>query len=93
MLAVATPTGDPPLVESPGIAVVKTNTTATHVRRALRVRRVVTPELETLVYTLCRLPTEKYQDCHSILAFVCDTFQSGLINATFPSGLISAASP
>ena len=28
-LAVATPTGDPPLVESPGIAVVKTNTTAT----------------------------------------------------------------
>ena len=30
MLAVATPTGDPPLVESPGIAVVKNNTTATH---------------------------------------------------------------
>ena len=29
MLAVATPTGDPPLVESPGIAVVKNNTTAT----------------------------------------------------------------
>ena len=28
-MAVATPTGDPPLVESPGIAVVKTNTTAT----------------------------------------------------------------
>ena len=31
LLAVATPTGDPPLVESPGIAVVKTNTTATRV--------------------------------------------------------------
>ena len=30
MLAVATPTGDPQLVESPGIAVVKNNTTATH---------------------------------------------------------------
>ena len=29
MLAVATPTGYPPLVESPGIAVVNTNTTAT----------------------------------------------------------------
>ena len=29
MLAVATPTGDPQLVESPGIAVVKNNTTAT----------------------------------------------------------------
>ena len=50
MLAVATPTGDPQLVESPGIAVVKNNTTATPAEHEARIIGVIAEQTKVLLF-------------------------------------------